>query len=81
MKGAAHVSPIIPDRIADLIAQTIPDHVREAVTIAADARRAFLAATPADPATRRKALQDLAAANKVLASYNPGLTARLGGAR
>jgi hypothetical protein len=73
---------IIPDRVADLIASHYPPRVTKAVGAAADAERAFrLCRTPRTAVAREYLIGDLAAANKVLAAYNPGLIVRLGGAR
>ncbi|MEV6547910.1 hypothetical protein AB0M57_04275 [Streptomyces sp. NPDC051597] len=79
------VPSIIPDRVADLISQSLPSRVQLAVKSAADAerevRRFRWPLGVEDRADREDALSRLAAANKVLAAHNPGLIVRIGGVR
>jgi hypothetical protein len=76
------VPSIIPDRVAHVIHQNLPKRIREAVKATADAERSFyLCRTPLTAKAREYAISDIAAANKLLAAYNPGLIVTAGGAR
>jgi hypothetical protein len=89
------VSPVplvpvpIPDRIAALIGSCMPIHILQAeidVEFAAREVRRFRPSLGAllddeDRADRESALSRLAAANKILAAYNPLLILKPGGAR
>jgi hypothetical protein len=71
-----------PDRVADLIQTALPARVREAVIVAAnEAYIARVCRAPQYREARESALGRLAAANKLLAAYNPGLIVTAGGAQ
>ncbi|MGW2861852.1 hypothetical protein [Streptomyces sp. NPDC001205] len=71
----------IPDRVAVLIGSRIPKRVLQAEVDAQAALTRFrLCRTPLTAKAREYAIAELAAANKILAAYNPGLIVRLGGA-
>jgi hypothetical protein len=69
----------IPDRVADLIQSAFPESICQAVMAAEDAARTVrLCRGPQYREARELALGRLAAANKVLAAYNPGLIVTAG---
>jgi hypothetical protein len=71
----------LPDAVAVRIGAQIPERVLAAEQKAVNAVYCFgLARGPRYEEARQYALADLAAANKVLAAYNPGLIVRSGGA-
>lgn len=64
----------VPDRIAVLIAEQIPEHVlRAEVEATNQAYSIGLCRRPEYAESREWALGELARANKTLAAYNPGL--------
>ncbi|MEU1071834.1 MULTISPECIES: hypothetical protein [unclassified Streptomyces] len=76
------MSSIIPDRVADLIASSLPSRVQLAVGNAASAEYAVrLSRGPRYTVAREYALADLARANKILAACDPGLRVIQGGVR
>lgn len=76
----------VPGRVVDLIEDAFPESICQTVFAAADARREVLSKRPRfsallddeDRADRESALSRLAAANKVLAAYNPLLILKPG---
>ena len=72
----------IPDAVAILIGQQMPEHVlRAEIEAENQAYNVRLCRTPLTREAREYALADMARANKTLAAYNPGLIVRAGGAR
>ena len=72
----------IPDAVAVQVGSQIPAHVLEAEKRAEQAAYRFgLSRGRRYEEARQNALAEIAAANKVLATYNPRLVARIGGAR
>ncbi|MEU5900661.1 hypothetical protein [Streptomyces venezuelae] len=72
----------MPDSVAVLIGKQIPEHVllaEKAATDVVDELPACLG--PEGREALARSLHTLAAANKTLAAYNPGLIVRFGGAR
>lgn len=71
----------MPDAVAVQVGAQIPARVLEAERKAVNAAYCFgLARGPRYEEDRQCALAELAAANKILAAYNPGLIVRSGGA-
>lgn len=73
----------IPDHVREAVAARVPSEVREAFDAAVDARRRFHEATfmpngGEKVRVRRKAVNDLAAANRTLAAYDKNLVERAG---
>lgn len=81
--GEPRLIPVpIPDRVAILIGDCIPEHVLQAEIAAESAAyNVRLCRTPFTREAREYALADLARATKVLAAYDPRLIVRAGGAR
>lgn len=74
------MSPIIPDRVAELIADALPEEICQAVMEAETAaRNVRLCRGPLHREGLTLNLRELARANKALAAYNPGLIVRIGG--
>ena len=72
----------IPDAVAVQVGSQIPPRVLEAEKQAEQAVYRFgLSRGPQYEEARQLALAEIAAANKVLATYHPRLVARIGGAR
>ncbi|MEV5944490.1 hypothetical protein [Streptomyces sp. NPDC051994] len=72
----------IPDRVAVMIGSCIPKRVLRAEVAAQAAFERFrLCRAPLTAVAREYAIAELAAANKILGAYNPGLIVTLGGAR
>lgn len=72
----------VPDRVLRLIGSQLPDRILLAEKAATDAAyRARTSRTQFTRVAREVNLAELAAANKVLAAYNPGLVMTAGGAR
>ena len=84
----------VPDGIATRVGQSLPQHVQAALEQQATADRnvhtlSRLLLAGEMPAEARRPVKERvavnlgrhAAANKILAAYNPGLIARIGGAR
>ncbi|UQT61373.1 hypothetical protein M4V62_04680 [Streptomyces durmitorensis] len=70
----------MPDRVAVLVGRQIPEHVLLAETAAMDAIDELpLCLGPEARDVLAFNLRSLAAANKILAAYNPGLIVRIGG--
>ncbi len=71
----------VPDAVAVQIGSQLPARVLEAERKAASAAYSFgLARGARYEESRQWLLADIAAANKVLAAYNPRLVVRIGGA-
>jgi hypothetical protein len=72
----------VPDRVAILIGDCIPEHVLQAEIAAEQAAyNVRLCRSPLTREAREYALADLARANKILGAYDPRLMVRTGGAR
>lgn len=72
----------VPDAVADLVEAHLPKSVRDADAVARGALYAIrLCRTPLAVEARERQLAALAAANKLLGAYNPGLVVTLGGAQ
>ncbi|TXS21421.1 hypothetical protein EAO71_27360 [Streptomyces sp. ms191] len=71
----------VPDRVADLIGQQIPERVLQAEVEAVNqAYNISLCRSPRYAEAREYALGDLARANKILAAFDPRFIVRAGGA-
>lgn len=75
----------VPHAVAELLLDTLPEHICQAVMDAEDAKREVLRfrgpLCADDQADRELALGRMARANKVLAKHDPRLMVRAGGVR
>ncbi|MFD9222052.1 hypothetical protein ACFWDI_19020 [Streptomyces sp. NPDC060064] len=78
--SATPVPVPIPDRVAVLIGRQLPPHILQAEIAAENAvYNLRLCRSPEYREAREYCLSELAAANKILAAYNPRLIVKAGG--